>query len=322
MELFPLFFEFTAEAHFNCTRLHLFRIIDDTKGANSIKALVEFAEKHPEFFSSEIRFKDVIQRHKKLLKEAKPKIDILLKQRHKHFIHKSNEYLISGYDNLYKEYKSSYLDYFELLELIGRMLNEYLENLKGESYFFSVMDEQQEFDALINSLNKGTEIIEKTNLSDQTEKQMKLSEEQIQQNSKNLKKSLILLGSLDKDLLQELKELAPIYKNLKQKAIQKDKEMKQSQKSKNVGIQNMITKEQAIEIAKNIIPDIEERIYKVSLEKPEGVAMYGGVPDGCWYIIYSYQPKKSGDLTNLSRAIFINKNSGEIVYNDVLNDEG
>lgn len=176
IELFPLFFQFTAEAHFNCTRLHLFRIIDDTKGANSIKALIEFAEKHPEFFSSEIRFEEVIQRHKKLLKEAKPKIDILLKQRHKHFIHKSNEYLVIGYDNLYKEYKSSYVDYFELLESIDRMLNEYLDILKGESYFVIVKNEQQEFDALINSLKKGTEIIEKT----------KLSKEQIQQNSKNL----------------------------------------------------------------------------------------------------------------------------------------
>lgn len=98
--------------------------------------------------------------------------------------------------------------------------------------------------------------------------------------------------------------------------------MKQSQKSEIVGIQNMITKEQAIEIAKKVIPDLEDRVYGISLEKPQGVTMYGGVPDDCWYLTYSYRPKKSGDLTNLSRAIFINKYTGEIVFNDILPDEG
>ncbi|WKZ68106.1 MAG: hypothetical protein QY331_09080 [Melioribacteraceae bacterium] len=85
----------------------------------------------------------------------------------------------------------------------------------------------------------------------------------------------------------------------------------------------MITKEQAIEIAKKEVPDLMKRMSRISLEKPKA-AIFGGVPDNCWYIVYAYLNPDGTEFNGLgsSYGIFIQKDTGKVVFNDLLMDEG
>lgn len=85
----------------------------------------------------------------------------------------------------------------------------------------------------------------------------------------------------------------------------------------------MITKEQALEIAKKEVPNIEKRLFIISLEKPRA-NIFGGVPDNCWYITYAYQNPDGTEFVGLisSEGMFIDSISGKIIYNDSLMDEG
>lgn len=49
----------------------------------------------------------------------------------------------------------------------------------------------------------------------------------------------------------------------------------------------MITKEQALEIAREEVRDFDKRFIDISLDKPKA-SLLGGVPDNCWYITYAY----------------------------------
>ena len=98
----------------------------------------------------------------------------------------------------------------------------------------------------------------------------------------------------------------------------------------------MITKEQAIEIAKKLVPDLEERISKIKIvyegsirewitDKKPYANLFGGIPDNCWYITYSSlrNDEKLGAIIFIgSRGIFIDKDSGEVVFHGDLHDEG
>ncbi len=85
----------------------------------------------------------------------------------------------------------------------------------------------------------------------------------------------------------------------------------------------MITEEQALEIAKSVIPDIEERLLNISMEKPKA-KLWGGVPNNCWYIIYSYRNPDGTDFEGLrsDEGIFVNFETGKIVFNGCLRNEG
>ena len=87
----------------------------------------------------------------------------------------------------------------------------------------------------------------------------------------------------------------------------------------------MITKEQAIEIAKSKVPDLDDRRNSISSTKPymNVLDVYADSLENCWYIIYSIHPRNSDILFHgASQGIFINKFTGKIVFHSSLRDEG
>ena len=150
-----LFFVSTAEAHLNSCRLHLFRLLDDSKGSLSLKGLIKFAEENKGIFKREAKLNSTIVRHHKILDDLKPTINNLLEHRKKHFIHKSKEYLQRGYDKLYEEYNSTYKDYENVLTNFGEILNDYLELFKDETIIFRFLSENEEFENLKYFIRKG-----------------------------------------------------------------------------------------------------------------------------------------------------------------------
>lgn len=127
----------------------------------------------------------------------------------------------------------------------------------------------------------------------------------------NIKKTALMLLSLSDESIARLKKIAKLYR-----------EMEEEEK---MNTKDVITKEQALEIAKEIVPDLENRrFYHISSEKPLRSRIIGGIPEDCWYITYSLFTKDS-DIYGLSPSsrIFINKFTGKVVYNErSLNDEG
>lgn len=86
----------------------------------------------------------------------------------------------------------------------------------------------------------------------------------------------------------------------------------------------MITKEQALEIAKKEVPDLETRLMRIGLEKPKA-GIFGGIRSNCcWYITYAYTNPDGTIFDGLisSYGIFIDKETGKVVFNDLLMDEG
>lgn len=163
MDVAPLFFEGTAEAHLNSVKLHLFRLLDDAKGSTSIYELIKYAENNKKMFWNQVKLDNTLERHSKLLSKIKPTIENLRKHRKKHFIHKSKEYLNTGYERLYKEYSATYKDYEEVLKTIGKILNDYLKLFKDGEHSFEYLGEDEEFEDLKLYLRKGIEAIEKEN---------------------------------------------------------------------------------------------------------------------------------------------------------------
>lgn len=150
-----LFFTSTAEAHLNSCRLHLFRILDDSKGSLSLKGLIKFAEENKGIFKREANLNSAIDRHYKILNDLEPTINNLLKHRKKHFIHKSKEYLLKGYEKLYGEYNSTYKDYQNVLNNVGEILEDYQGLFKEESFIFGFVGENEEFEKLKYYIKKG-----------------------------------------------------------------------------------------------------------------------------------------------------------------------
>lgn len=80
----------------------------------------------------------------------------------------------------------------------------------------------------------------------------------------------------------------------------------------------MLTKEQALEIAKKEVPEIEELMFDISLEKPRSRG-YRCPPENCWHITYS----KHKNITFISSdVISIDCESGKILFKGNLSDEG
>jgi hypothetical protein len=74
-----------------------------------------------------------------------------------------------------------------------------------------------------------------------------------------------------------------------------------------------MTKEQAIQSAMNVIPELQNKIvYKVTDEKPlMGLNIYSD----CWYIIYSSLDKHCAGQNMKSKLIAISKTTGEVLFN-------
>ena len=123
-------------------------------------------------------------------------------------------------------------------------------------------------------------------------------------------KQLLMMLSLPEESLERLKKIAELYKK--------------SPKKEQMNYNDAITKERALEIAKEIVPDLENRrYYNISSEKPRRSYIFGKIPEHCWYITYS-QMTKDSDIFGLfsSDGIIINKFNGKVVYQGSLRDEG
>lgn len=87
----------------------------------------------------------------------------------------------------------------------------------------------------------------------------------------------------------------------------------------------LISKKRALEIALSVIPDLEDRyIFNISFEKPRMNIFEiwdDDTLENCWFITYSRITKSSGIMgVGSSMGIFINKYTGEVLYNDTLRD--
>lgn len=134
----------------------------------------------------------------------------------------------------------------------------------------------------------------------------------MEKDSIKLKKTALMLLSLPDESINRLKEIAKWYKQISE------------EENMNNNKNDVITKEQALAIAKEIVPDLENRrYYQISSEKPLRANIIGNIPEDCWYITYS-QVTKDSDIFGLfsSSGIFINKFNGKIVYKGNLGDEG
>lgn len=80
----------------------------------------------------------------------------------------------------------------------------------------------------------------------------------------------------------------------------------------------MINKEEAFQIAKNIIPDIEIKGVRVS-DQLSSNSKLKNLPKDCWYISYSQVPINNLSCSNL-KIIFmcIGKMNGEVLYHNVI----
>jgi len=83
----------------------------------------------------------------------------------------------------------------------------------------------------------------------------------------------------------------------------------------------MITKEQALEIAKKKVPEIEKFMSNISLEKPKSSG-YGEPPSNCWYITYSQYNNPNSITFISSEVIAVDCETGEVLFNRNLSDEG
>lgn len=80
----------------------------------------------------------------------------------------------------------------------------------------------------------------------------------------------------------------------------------------------MINKEEAFQIAKNIIPDIEIKGVRVS-DQLSSNSKLKNLPKDCWYISYSQVPINNLSCSN-SKIIFmcIAKMDGDVLYHNVI----
>ncbi len=74
----------------------------------------------------------------------------------------------------------------------------------------------------------------------------------------------------------------------------------------------MITKEQALNIANQLIPDLQIRNYKISDKKPfKSISI--NLPEDCWYIIYSNVPANYSACSSVKNYyLCIDKLTGKI----------
>jgi len=158
-EVASLFFVSTAEAHLNSSKLHLFRLLDKTKGSISVYKLIDYARNHKNIFPNQEGLDIILKKHSEILKDLEPTINNLKKHRDKHFIHKSNEYFVKGYKILYQEFKSSYKGYGKVLTSIGNIFNDYSALINNSSFSFGFMEEDNEFENLKKYLQQGLEVI-------------------------------------------------------------------------------------------------------------------------------------------------------------------
>ena len=80
----------------------------------------------------------------------------------------------------------------------------------------------------------------------------------------------------------------------------------------------MINKEEAFQIAQNIIPDIEIKGVRVS-DQLSSNSKLKNLPKDCWYISYSQVPINNLSCSNLKSVFLcISKVSGEVIYHNYL----
>jgi len=88
----------------------------------------------------------------------------------------------------------------------------------------------------------------------------------------------------------------------------------------------MITEEQALEIAKQSVPDLEDKDwYYVSERKPDEKRIRIGfkAPEKVWTVFYSPFMKGTSHLgCYSSNAVIIDRETGRVAFNGDINDEG
>jgi hypothetical protein len=80
----------------------------------------------------------------------------------------------------------------------------------------------------------------------------------------------------------------------------------------------MITQEQAFNIAKSIIPDIELRGLRIS-DRLSDKKILQKLPPNCWYISYSQAPIQYLSCSNSSKIFLcISKDNGVIIFHQAI----
>lgn len=127
----------------------------------------------------------------------------------------------------------------------------------------------------------------------------------------------------NKYLIDKLKELSLWEQYCKKHRMNVDWEL-----DVNINEKQMVTKDQAIEIAKNQIPNFERRFLSINEEIPKSLLNdlfpIAEVFPECWTIHYSQfiNPEEYMCSIVSSSAILIEKETGEIFFNGNLRDEG
>jgi hypothetical protein len=76
----------------------------------------------------------------------------------------------------------------------------------------------------------------------------------------------------------------------------------------------LITQQQAFQIAKSIVPDIELRGMRISDQLSDNKKL-NKLPTNCWYISYSQVPIQYLSCSNGSSIFLcVNKDDGAVVY--------
>lgn len=79
----------------------------------------------------------------------------------------------------------------------------------------------------------------------------------------------------------------------------------------------MINREEAFQIAKSLIPDIELKGFRVS-DHLSSNSKLKNLPDNCWYISYSQVPVSNLSCSNLKTVFLcISKASGEVLFHNI-----
>ena len=85
----------------------------------------------------------------------------------------------------------------------------------------------------------------------------------------------------------------------------------------------MISKEEALEIAKKIVPDIESRMSGIYDSENAGKRFIYLDDKDCYIIKYTTRTDfRSAHYLMSSAGIVINKNTGKVIYHGSLHDEG
>jgi hypothetical protein len=80
----------------------------------------------------------------------------------------------------------------------------------------------------------------------------------------------------------------------------------------------MLTKEQAFNIANQIIPGLESKLIKLS-DQLSNSQKYNSLPENCWYIVYyPVQVNYSSCVSSSAIYLCISKESGEVLYHNYI----